>query len=92
MARKRHSDEDILKPLREVEVRIAQVETVGTISRGIRISEQTYYKWRRKYGGLRIDQARRLKKLERENQRLKRAISELTPDKLILKEALSGKY
>ena len=56
------------------------------------ISEQTYYKWRREYGGLKMDQAKRLKELERENERLKKAVSELTLDKQILKEALSGKY
>ena len=70
----------------------AQGETAGKICRSIGISEQTYYKWRREYGGLKIDQAKRLKELERENDRLKRAVSELTLDKLILKEALSGKY
>jgi len=92
MARKGKSSEEIIAVLREAEVRIAQGETVGTICRSIGISEQTYYKWRREYGGLKIDQARRLKELERENQRLKRAVSELTLDKLILKEALAGKY
>ena len=71
---------------------MAQGETAGKICRGTGISEQTYYKWRREYGGLKIDQAKRLKELERENERLKKAVSELTLDKLILKEALSGKY
>ena len=79
-------------PVREAEVRIAQGETAGKICRGAGISEQTYYKWRREYGGLKIDQAKRLKELERENERLKKAVSELTLDKQILKEALSGKY
>ena len=65
---------------------------MGKICRGFGISEQTYCKWRREYGGLKIDQAKRLKELERENERLKKAVSELTLDKLILKEALSGKY
>ncbi len=65
---------------------------IGKICRGLGISEQSYYRWRRLYGGLKVDQARRLKDLERENQRLKKAISELTLDKLILKEALEGKY
>ena len=63
-----------------------------TICRGIGISEQSYYRWRRDYGGLKLDQAKRLKDLERENDRLKKAVSELTLDKLILKEALEGKY
>jgi putative transposase len=67
-------------------------ETAGKICRGARISEQNYYKWRREYRGLKIDQAKRLKEPERENERLKKAVSELTLDKQILKEALSGKY
>lgn len=92
MARKGKSTEEIIAALREAEVRIAQGETVSKICRGFGISEQTYYKWRREYGGLKIDQAKRLKELERENERLRKAVSELTLDKLILKEALSGKY
>jgi putative transposase len=88
MARKGKSTEEIIGFLREAEVRIAQGETAGKICRGAGISEQTYYKWRREYGGLKIDQAKRLKELERENERLKKAVSELTLDKLILKEAL----
>ena len=70
----------------------SQGEKIGKICRGLGISEQTYYRWRRLYGGLKVDQARRLKDLERENQRLKKAVSELTLDKQILKEALEGKY
>ena len=78
--------------LREAEGRMYQGEKTGKICRGLGISEQSYYRWRRLYGGLKVDQARRLKDLERENQRLKKAVSELTLDKLILKEALEGKY
>lgn len=92
MARKGKSIEEIIAALREAEVRIAQGETVGKICRQLGVSEQTYYKWRREYGGLKMDQAKRLKELERENERLKKAVSELTLDKLILKEALTGKY
>mgnify|MGYP003536905927 CR=1 FL=1 len=92
MARKGKSTEEIIGFLREAEVRIAQGETVSKICRSAGISDQSYYKWRREYGGLRMDQAKRLKELERENERLKKAVSELTLDKLILKEALSGKY
>ena len=92
MARKRYTTEQIIGLLREAEVRLGQGETIGTICRGIGITEQTYYRWRRGYGGLKLDQARPLKDLERENDRLKRAVSELTLDKLILKEALEGKY
>lgn len=92
MARKGKSTEEIIASLREAEVRLGQGETVGKICRHLGVSEQTYYKWRREYGGLKIDQAKRLKELERENERLKKAVSELTLDKLILKEALTGKY
>lgn len=92
MARKGRTTEEIIVALREAEVRLGQGETVGKICRGLGISEQTYYKWRREYGGLKMDQAKRLKELERENERLKKAVSELTLDKLILKEALTGKY
>lgn len=78
--------------LRAAEVRLSQDEKIGKICRALGISEQSYYRWRRLYGGLKVDQARRLKDLERENQRLKKAVSELTLDKLILKEAIEGKY
>jgi transposase-like protein len=92
MARKGRSTEEIIAALREAEVRLGQGETVGKICRGLGISEQTYYKWRREYGGLKLDQAKRFKELERENERLRKAVSELTLDKVILKEALTGKY
>jgi putative transposase len=92
MARKRYTTEQIIGHLREAEVRLGQGQTVGTICRGFGITEQTYYRWRREYGGLKLDQAKRLKDLERENERLKKAVSELTLDKLILKEAIEGKY
>jgi len=92
MARKGKSTEEIIQASREAEVCIGQGATVGKICRGFGISEQTYYKWRREYGGLKLDQAKRLKELERENERLRKAVSELTLDKLILKEALTGKY
>lgn len=92
MARKRYTTEQIIGHLREAEVRLGQGQTVGTICRGFGITEQTYYRWRREYGGLKLDQAKRLKDLERENERLKKAVSELTLDKLILKEAIEGEY
>ena len=92
MARKDYTPEQAIGMLREAEVRLSQGEKIGKISRGLGISEQSYYRWRRLYGGLKVDQARRLKDLDRENQRLKKAVSELTLDKLILKEALEGKY
>ena len=92
MARKRYTTEQIIGLLREAEVRLGQGQSIGMICRGIGVSEQSYYRWRREYGGLKLDQAKRLKDLDRENERLKRAVSELTLDKLILKEALEGKY
>ena len=69
-----------------------QGQAIGTVCRSIGVSQQSYYRWRREYGGLKLDQAKRFKDLERENERLKKAVSELTLDKLILKEALEGKY
>ncbi|MGH7486086.1 MAG: IS3 family transposase [bacterium] len=91
MARKRYTTEQIIGLLREAEVRLGQGQAIGTICRGFGISEQSYYRWRREYGGLKLDQAKRLKEVEQENSRLKRAVSELTLDKLILKEAPRGK-
>ena len=91
MARKRFTTEQIIGLLREAEVRLSHRQDIGT-GRGIGVSQQSYYRWRREYGGLKLDQAKRFKDLERENDRLKKAVSELTLDKLILKEALEGKY
>jgi len=73
-------------------VRLSQGETVGVICRGLGVSEQSYYRWRREYGGLRVDQAKRLKELEKENTRLRRAVSDLTLDKLILQEVAEGNF
>jgi transposase-like protein len=92
MARKRFTPEQIIGMLREAEVRLSQGEKVKVICRSLGITEQTYYRWRKDYGGMRVSQARRLKELERENGRLKKAVAELTLDKLILKEALEGNY
>jgi len=92
MPRKRYSTEQIIGRLREAEVLLAQGQTVGEVCRGIGVSEQSYYRWRREYGGLKVDQARRLKELEQENARLKRAVADLTLDKLILKEAAEGNW
>jgi transposase-like protein len=88
--RKRHTTEQIIGLLRQAEVELAQGRSVGEICRGLGVSEASYYRWRSEYGGLKVDQARRLKELERENARLKRAVAELTLDKLILKEAAEG--
>ena len=92
MARRRHSPEQILGKLREVEVALAKGQTVANAVKQIGVTEQTYYRWRNEYGGLSIDQARRLKQLEKENARLKRAVADLTLDKLILKEAAEGNF
>ena len=92
MPRKRHSPEQILRKLREVEVALAKGETVARAVKQIEVTEQTYYRWRNEYGGLSIDQARKLKQLELENTRLKRAVADLTLDKLILKEAAEGNF
>jgi putative transposase len=92
MPRMTYTVEQILAKLREAEVALSQGQTVVQVSRSLGITEQTYYRWRNEYGGLKIDQARRLKDLERENARLKRAVAELTLDKLILKEAAAGNF
>ena len=90
MSRKRYTPEQIIGKLREAEVRLSQGERVGVICRSLGISEQSYYRWRREYGGLKVDQAKRLKELEKENTRLRRAVSDLTLDKLIFQEAARG--
>jgi len=92
MARKRFTVEQIINHLREADVWLAQGRTVGEVCRQIGISEQSYYRWRREYGGLKTDQARRLKELERENVRLRKAVSDLTLEKLVLKEAAEGNW
>ena len=92
MSRKRYSPEKIIGLLREAEVALAQGLTIGAICRQLSISEQSYYRWRKQYGGLKISQVKRMKDIERENARLKKAVAELTLDKVILKEALEGNY
>ncbi len=92
MARKRYTVEQIIHYLREADVLQSQGQTVIEVCRGLDVSEQTYYRWRKEYGGLKVAQARRLKELEQENARLKRAVADLTLDKLILKEAAEGNF
>ena len=92
MGRKRHTPEQIITALREAEVGLARGKSVKLISRELGITEQTYYRWRREYGGMKVSQARRLKEIERENGRLKRAAADLTLDKLILEEAAEGNF
>ncbi len=91
MAR-RHKPEDIIGKLREAEIVLAQGSTVADACRRIGVTEQSYYRWRKEYGGLKMDQARRMKELEKENARLRRAVSDLTLDKLILQEAAKGNF
>ena len=92
MPRKRFSVEQIIHHLREADVLLAQGQTVGDVCRRIGVSEQSYYRWRKEYGGLKVEQVRRLKELEQENARLKRAVADLTLDKLILQEAAEGNF
>jgi len=92
MPRKGHSPEQVLNKLRQVEVAVAGGKSVGRAVREIGVTDHTYYRWRREYGGLNLDQARRLKKLEQENARLKRTIADLALDKQILKEATEGNF
>jgi transposase-like protein len=88
MSRRRHTAEQIITALREAEVGLANGKTIAMISRELGISEQTYHRWRNEFGGMKVDQARRLKELEQENGRLKRAVANLTVDKLILENGL----
>lgn len=92
MPRVKYSVEQIIHKLREAEVLLGQGQTVQEICRKWNITDPTYYRWRQEYGGLKLDQAKRLKDLERENARLKRAVADLTLDKLILKEAAEGNF
>ena len=92
MRKKRHTPEAIISKLRQVDVLVAQGQTVADAVRSIGVTEVTYYRWRQECGGLKTDQVRRLKELETENARLRRAVADLTLDKLILKEAASGNY
>ncbi len=92
MPKKRYSPEQIIAKLREAEVELAKGLTIGVVCRKLAISEQPYYRWRREYGGLRMDQAKRLKQLERENQRLKRVVADQALDMAILKEVSEGNF
>ena len=90
MGRRSYRPEEIINKLREAEVLLSQGSTVGEASKRIEVTEQTYYRWRREYGGMRVDQARRLKELEKENSRLKKLVADLSLDNAILKEAARG--
>ena len=92
MARRRHSPEQIIRKLREAEVLLGKGETVAMVARKLEITEQTYYRWRREYGGLKVDQAKKMKELERENARLKRIVANQALDMAILKEVAEGNF
>ncbi len=92
MGRKRHKPEEIVAKLRQVDVLTTQGQSVAEAIRSIGVTEVTYYRWRQEYGGLKSDQVKRLKDLEAENARLRKAVSDLTLEKLILKEAASGNF
>jgi transposase-like protein len=92
MKKKGFTAEQIIGKVREAEVLLGQGSTVGEVSRKLGITEQTYYRWRRGYGGMRVEQARRLKELEKENGRLKRLVADLTLDNAILKEVTGGNF
>ena len=92
MATKRYTAEQIISKLREAEVLLAKGMTVSLACKQIGVVEQTYYRWRREYGGLKVAQAKRFKELEKENTRLRKAVADLTLDKLILQEAARGNF
>jgi putative transposase len=92
MPRKKHKPEEIVAKLRQVDVLVSQGQSTADAIRQIGVSEFTYYRWRQEFGGLKTDQVKRLKELETENHRLRRVVSDLTLDKLILQEAARGNY
>jgi putative transposase len=92
MVKKGYTPEQIINKLREAEVLLSQGATVGEVCRKIGVTDVTYYRWRKEYGGLRVDQARRLKDLEQENSRLKKLVADLSLDNAILKEASRGNF
>jgi len=92
MAKRTYTPEQIISKLREAEVLLSQGATTGEASRKIGITEQTYYRWRKEYGGMRVEQAKRLKELEKENTRLKKLVADLSLDIAILKEAARGNF
>ena len=92
MPRKRHKPEEIVAKLRRVDVLVSQGQSVADAVRGIGVTEVTYYRWRQEFGGLKTDQVKRMKELEAENVRLRRAVSDLTLDKMILAEAAKGNF
>ena len=92
MARKKYTAEQIIRNLREAEIHLSKGETIGQVARKLGITEQTYYRWRKEYGGMQVEQAKRLKELEHENSRLKKLVAELSLDNSILKEVSRGNF
>ena len=92
MARRRYKPEEIIAKLREAEILLGQGMKVAEVVRELGIHEVTYYRWRKEYGGMRVNQMKRLKELEQENTRLRKAVSDLTLDKMILQEAAKGNF
>ena len=92
MPRKNYRPEEIITKLREADVLISQGQTVASVIKSLGVSDVTYYRWRKDYGGMNTSQIKRLKELEQENARLRQAVSDLTLDKLILKEAAEGNF
>jgi putative transposase len=92
MARKGYTAEQIINKLREAELLVCQGSTIGVASKKIGVTEQTYYRWRKEYGGMKIEQAKRLKELEKENSRLKKLVADLSLDNAILKEVTRGNF
>ncbi len=92
MPKQRFTTEEIIHKLREADVLSGQGKTVAEVCKQLGVTDKTYFRWRKTHGGLRIDQAKRMKELESENARLKKAVAELTIDKIILKEIAEGKY
>lgn len=90
-AKKGHSSESIIRSLRQAEVMLHEGKPIAEVCRSLKISDSTYYKWRKEYGGMQVSQAKRLKDLKRENSRLKKAVADLTIDKLILQEVVQRK-
>ena len=92
MAKKGYTAEQIINKLREAEILLSQGSSIVEASRKIGVTEQTYYRWRKEYGGMRVEQARKLKELEKENARLKKLVADITLDNAILKEAAEGNF
>ena len=92
MARTRHTSEQIIAKLREAEVMLAQGKQMPAVCKQLRVAEQTYYRWRKEYGGMKVDQAKRLKELEKENARLKKLLAEAHLDKAMLQEVARGNF